>query len=77
MTNVRGAALRSLAPGTGVYYNAVRGLRLSLVLFSCNELAYCIKADDFEPEWQQSLWSENYQRLRAIKPKDDPSHLQS
>ncbi|KAI3329928.1 FAD-binding domain-containing protein [Ustulina deusta] len=55
-TNVRGAALRSLAPGTGVYYNA---------------------ADDFEPEWQQSLWSENYQRLRAIKPKDDPSHLQS
>ncbi|KAI0110816.1 hypothetical protein GGR51DRAFT_569439 [Nemania sp. FL0031] len=55
MTNVRGAALRSLAPDTGVYYN---------------------EADDFEPEWQKSTWGENYQRLKAIKSKYDPSHLQ-
>ncbi|KAI0465647.1 FAD-binding domain-containing protein [Xylaria cf. heliscus] len=63
MTNVRGAALRSLAPGTGVYYN---------------EFANCEKADDFEPEWQQSIWGENYGwlRLKAIKLKYDPNHLQ-
>ncbi|KAJ8133219.1 hypothetical protein O1611_g404 [Lasiodiplodia mahajangana] len=55
MTNVRGAALRSLAPDTGVYYN---------------------EADDFEPEWQKSIWGENYERLKAIKLKYDPGHLQ-
>ncbi|KAI1128829.1 hypothetical protein F5Y10DRAFT_277156 [Nemania abortiva] len=55
MTNVRGAALRSLAPNTGVYYN---------------------EADDFEPDWQKSMWGENYARLKVIKLKYDPTHLQ-
>jgi hypothetical protein len=35
-----------------------------------------VKADDFEPNWQQSIWSTNYARLKQIKAKYDPMHLQ-
>jgi FAD/FMN-containing dehydrogenase len=37
--------------------------------------SYVNEADYFEPDWQQSFWGENYQRLLEIKRKYDPEGL--
>jgi FAD/FMN-containing dehydrogenase len=37
--------------------------------------SYVNETDYFEPDWQQSFWGENYQRLLEIKRKYDPDGL--
>jgi FAD/FMN-containing dehydrogenase len=37
--------------------------------------SYVNETDYFEPDWQQSLWGENYQRLLEVKRKYDPEGL--
>ena len=37
--------------------------------------SYVNETDYFEPNWQQELWGENYQRLSQIKSKYDPEGL--
>jgi FAD/FMN-containing dehydrogenase len=37
--------------------------------------SYVNETDYFEPDWQQSFWGENYQRLSEIKHKYDPAGL--
>jgi len=37
--------------------------------------SYVNETDYFEPDWQQSFWGENYQRLWDIKRKYDPEGL--
>ena len=36
---------------------------------------YANEADYFEPDWQQTFWGSNYDRLLAIKRKVDPDNL--
>ncbi len=36
---------------------------------------YSNEADYFEPDWQQTFWGPNYERLLAIKRKVDPDNL--
>jgi FAD/FMN-containing dehydrogenase len=37
--------------------------------------SYVNETDYFEPDWQQSFWGENYQRLSEIKRRYDPEGL--
>ncbi|KAF2795411.1 FAD binding domain-containing protein [Melanomma pulvis-pyrius CBS 109.77] len=37
--------------------------------------AYFNEADSYEPEWQESFWGSNYERLLNIKRKYDPHNL--
>jgi FAD/FMN-containing dehydrogenase len=37
--------------------------------------SYVNETDYFEPDWQQSFWGENYQRLLEVKRKYDPEGL--
>lgn len=40
-----------------------------------NSGSYCSESDYLEPDFQQSLWGDNYQRLYQIKQKHDPTGL--
>jgi len=37
--------------------------------------AYVNEVDYFEPDWQRTLWGENYPRLLSIKRKYDPANI--
>lgn len=75
MTNVKGEALRSLAPETGAYYNEVSITATAHYRqIPPKGMTDRIKANDFEPNWQQSFWGTNYDLLRQIKSKYDPMH---
>ncbi|KAI7087486.1 hypothetical protein KC356_g4124 [Hortaea werneckii] len=55
VTNRKGAALRSLAPDSGAYFN---------------------EHDPNEPDWQYTLFGDNYPRLQGLKRRFDPDGMQ-
>lgn len=47
----------------------------SLKALSPGSGAYLNEADFLEPDWQQSFYGANYERLKAIKRKYDPNSI--
>ena len=37
--------------------------------------SYVSESDFFDPDWKQSFWGANYDRLRAVKERYDPDGL--
>ncbi|HEY2189424.1 MAG TPA: FAD-binding oxidoreductase [Caldimonas sp.] len=48
---------------------------LRKVLAAAAAGSYVAESDFFEPDWQQAYWGQNYERLRVVKAKFDPTGL--
>ncbi|KAH7069699.1 hypothetical protein BKA63DRAFT_87927 [Paraphoma chrysanthemicola] len=58
-----------------VYQDLTNNKIAALRKLSPNTGAYFNEADSYEPDWQQSFFGKNYQRLLGIKRKYDPKNV--
>jgi berberine-like enzyme len=64
--------LRDLTPGGGSYLNEARHLTLGS---SIHVLTNVIQAFTYEPNYEETFWGENYDRLLRIKRQIDPTDV--
>lgn len=73
VTYQRTATLKSLAPGSGAYFNEVSCIHY--LTSSRTECLTMMKGDPFDPNWQYDFWGRNYPRLRKVKKTYDPDSV--
>lgn len=62
--------LRKLSPDTGSYLNEVYS-----PYYLLGDILNEIQAFPYEPDWQQSFWGSNYERLVEINRRVDPDDI--